>query len=431
MEDVWGLVVHYVPRAVCAFGANLDSGNIKEGDDVYFECSIQANPAVSRVSWRHHERALVHNVSEGVIVSNQSLVLQRVTRTQAGRYACLAHNAVGAGLSNTLTLDVKYAPVCSPGQVTSYAVERYEDAEVTCSVEANPIQESFQWTFNNTADTIDVPHGRFSTLASHSVITYTPMTAFDYGTLLCWATNEIGDQKEPCVFHIVPAGKPEPPGNCTLGARTRTSVRVQCVAGSSGGLPQHFLLQARSQAPQHHHQLNFTSTSPEFYVEGLQVEGKYQLLMRAVNDKGSSSATQLTVASSGTNNSVYQLHDGPLEAEVRDGGQTGVGSDGGAAGTNHTASLFPSLALPSLFMGALGTGSGLVFVVIVSLLCVAYHKRRVSHQPGPLADPLHHTEARDTPRGASKCTLTSPTLTPEHHITCLERDMQVSLLWPH
>jgi len=29
----------------------------------------------------------------------------------------------------------------------------------------------------------------------------------DYGTLLCWATNEIGDQSEPCVYTIVPAGE--------------------------------------------------------------------------------------------------------------------------------------------------------------------------------------------------------------------------------
>lgn len=29
----------------------------------------------------------------------------------------------------------------------------------------------------------------------------------DYGTLLCWASNEIGDQMEPCVYTITPAGK--------------------------------------------------------------------------------------------------------------------------------------------------------------------------------------------------------------------------------
>ena len=50
----------------------------------------------------------------GVIVSNMSLVLQGVTREQAGRYSCHAHNEVGDAGSATLRLDVKckYEAVC-------------------------------------------------------------------------------------------------------------------------------------------------------------------------------------------------------------------------------------------------------------------------------------------------------------------------------
>ncbi|XP_042205382.1 nephrin-like [Homarus americanus] len=265
LEDSYNLTVNYIPKATCSFGSSLNSGNIKEGDDVYFECTIEANPRVTHVSWRHNDAELVHNVSAGIIISNQSLVLQKVYRAQAGRYSCHAHNLVGDGASNSLRLDVKYAPVCSLGQVTTYAVGRYEDAEVTCSVDANPVQESFQWTFNNTADTIDVPQGRFTSTKSHSVITYTPMTSLDYGTLLCWATNAIGSQRDPCVFHIVPAGKPDSPSNCTVGLGTSTSVKLKCVAGGSGGLPQHFHLQASLHQGQH--TFNFTSHAlPVFQV---------------------------------------------------------------------------------------------------------------------------------------------------------------------
>ena len=32
-------------------GTSLDPENIKEGDDVYFECHINANPDVQRVLW--------------------------------------------------------------------------------------------------------------------------------------------------------------------------------------------------------------------------------------------------------------------------------------------------------------------------------------------------------------------------------------------
>ncbi|XP_069951905.1 nephrin-like isoform X2 [Cherax quadricarinatus] len=402
MEDSWHLDVHYVPKVRLRYGASLDAESVKEGDDVYFECFVEANPPASRISWRHDNWEISQNVSGGVILSNQTLVLQRLLRTQAGQYSCYAHNTEGVGTSNTLTLDVKYAPVCSPGQVTSYAVERYEDAEVTCSVEANPVQKSFQWTFNNTADAIDVPRGRFTSSSNPSVITYTPMTSLDYGTLLCWAFNEIGTQREPCVFHIVPAGKPEPPWNCTVSGVSRTSVRVGCEAGNSGGLPQHFLLQATSL--HHHHQgglhhLNFTgSVSPEFYVTGLQEGGKYQLVVRAVNDKGTSSGTLLTVTSIGTNGSLYQVHDGPLEAEVRESGQTSVTQDIPA---DRVETHWGPLALSSLMLGALGMVSGLLLLAVLVLVFVTIRsstngggRRRIARlrtqQLLPLSETLCH-----------------------------------------
>ncbi|XP_050703985.1 nephrin-like [Eriocheir sinensis] len=447
------LAVQYMPSAWCSFGSSLDWANIKEGDDVYFECSIDANPPVTRVTWRHNDAPLGHNVSAGIIVSNQSLVLQRVVRAQAGRYSCLAHNAVGTSASNTLRLDVKFAPVCSPGQVTTYAVSRYEDAEVTCSVDANPLQESYQWTFNNTADTIDVPQGRFTSLSSHSVITYTPMTPLDYGTLLCWATNPIGTQKLPCVFHIVPAGKPEPPTNCTvLGGGVR-EVRVRCEAGASGGLTQHFLLTA---SPTHlsaphlsnPQPLNLTALEePEFLVEGLAVGGRYQLRVRAVNDKGMSEPAVLTVSSRSTNGTLYQLYDGPSEAEVRDGGKSPHGGeDEDEEGSDDP--ILGALEIPSVLAAALGAGCGLILLGLLLILLLIFRGRRrrrregQAHQTTPSPSSSSSSLApgrclslrgkgeskgraaasRATP---SRSESTAAMLSPGHGDTCLERDMQV------
>ncbi|KAK8719492.1 hypothetical protein OTU49_014006, partial [Cherax quadricarinatus] len=181
LEQKLALVVFYVPEAVVRLGSSLLSHSIKEGDDVYFECSIQANPRAYKVTWQHNGRQLQHNITAGVIVSNQSLVLQRVTRRHGGSYTCSASNIEGDGFSKPITLDIKYAPVCAPGQLTTYGVARHEDAEVTCRVAANPPADSFKWTFNNTADTIDVPPGRFTSAPTYSIITYTPMTELDYG----------------------------------------------------------------------------------------------------------------------------------------------------------------------------------------------------------------------------------------------------------
>ena len=53
------------------------------------------------------ENPLLHNVHEGIIISNMSLVLQDVKRHQSGIYTCVAHNIEGDGVSNPMTLNIR------------------------------------------------------------------------------------------------------------------------------------------------------------------------------------------------------------------------------------------------------------------------------------------------------------------------------------
>lgn len=53
----------------------------------------------------------------------------------------------------------------------------------------------------------------------------------DYGTIMCWADNAVGQQKEPCVFHVIAAGKPDTPYNCTLINQTSDGLEVDCTEG--------------------------------------------------------------------------------------------------------------------------------------------------------------------------------------------------------
>lgn len=50
---------------------------------------------------------ITHNVSAGIIQSNQSLVLQRLTKTSSGQYTCAASNTHGRSSSNAVQLSVK------------------------------------------------------------------------------------------------------------------------------------------------------------------------------------------------------------------------------------------------------------------------------------------------------------------------------------
>ena len=99
-----------VPSGTLTLGSSLNASNIKEGDDVYFECSVRASPAPYKITWRHNGRELSHNVAKKVIISNQSLVLQKVTRADTGVYTCTAHNSEGDGVSNSINLNIKCKP---------------------------------------------------------------------------------------------------------------------------------------------------------------------------------------------------------------------------------------------------------------------------------------------------------------------------------
>ncbi|XP_029676746.1 hemicentin-2-like isoform X1 [Formica exsecta] len=232
MEQGWKLNIYHEPVVTLELGSNLNSSAIREGIDVYFECNIKSNPWVYKVSWRHNGNPLYHNPTTGTIISNQSLVLQSVTRSRAGIYTCIGNNQEGDGESNPLNLDIKFAPVCQHGQTRVFGVAKHESANIPCELEANPPEVSFTWKFNNTMEAVDIPQAKVISDRTHSTVSYEPINELDYGTLLCWGNNDQGSQLEPCVFHIVPAGErlaqPPSPENCTIREESRTTVRVSC-----------------------------------------------------------------------------------------------------------------------------------------------------------------------------------------------------------
>lgn len=71
----------------------------------------------------------------------------------------------------------------------------------------------------------------------------------DFGTIMCWADNNVGQQKEPCVFHLIAAGKPEAPTNCTVVNQTSDSLEVYCLEGEYEQLQRLDSLQAVANLP--------------------------------------------------------------------------------------------------------------------------------------------------------------------------------------
>ncbi|XP_043258018.1 hemicentin-1-like [Colletes gigas] len=323
LEDKWRLDVQYQPVVTLKMGENLNPDDIKEGDDVYFECSVRANPKVYKLAWFKNGKELKNNSTAGIVLSDLSLVLQRITRYSAGDYTCLAANSEGKTASNPVTLQIMYTPVCKEGrsEVVVGALKQ-ETVSLVCSVESHPAPLTFHWTFNNSGELVEVPHSRYSHVPAPetpsvaeslkeyqqfhgSRLNYTPATEMDYGTVACWATNQVGKQRAPCLFQVIAAGRPYPLHNCSatemsapldaeeLSAKSGTGLQVRCLEGYDGGLPIYsYQLEVVADEDGGPILLNRTipvnPNGPAFEVAGLTTGRSYRLFLYAINAKGRS-----------------------------------------------------------------------------------------------------------------------------------------------
>nr|XP_029724691.1 contactin-1a-like [Aedes albopictus] len=166
-------------------------------------------------------------------MSSTALALQAVTRHQAGNYTCIASNVEGDGESNTVDLKVMYKPICRPDQKKIYGVARNEAAEILCQVDAYPAPESFKWSFNNTAETIDMPQSGYRVHTEQaSTLTYTPVKEQDYGTIMCWGGQRRRTAAGAMCVPFDCRWQTEMPYNCSLVNQTSESLEVNCGEGN-------------------------------------------------------------------------------------------------------------------------------------------------------------------------------------------------------
>ncbi|XP_071744749.1 neural cell adhesion molecule 2 isoform X2 [Lepeophtheirus salmonis] len=288
IEDVVQVAVMYPPSLSLRLGRSLNAEDIKEGADVYFECHIESNPSVKKIQWVHGDKPLYHNVSDGVILSNFSLVIQRITRSRAGEYKCLASNPHGQGMSNPVSLQVKYRPVCAGTGPTVFGVPKESNVTVKCELSSNPPVTKFRWWFNSSGKAVNVLSTKYKHHGSISIVQYKPDSDLDYGTLSCLGINDIGRQVEPCSFKITPVSRPNAPGNCTLNNQTADLLIVSCTASYNGGNGQEFILEVYDMITDRLIQNVSNPQVPLFRLGNFRNENLVMFKVYSVNQRGKS-----------------------------------------------------------------------------------------------------------------------------------------------
>ncbi|XP_053600327.1 nephrin-like isoform X1 [Plodia interpunctella] len=358
LETTMKLNLHYVPIVSLQLGSKLNPNDIEEGDDVYFECVVRANPPAYKVVWEHNGELMIHNQRAGVIAGSAHLALQGVARDQAGKYACIASNVEGDGKSPPVSLQVIYKPVCTNTMTAIVGAAFNEAAKVTCEVNAFPPPKNFQWTLNNSLGTIELDPGKYTIdSAGRSILTYTPASEADYGSLSCRATNLAGQQIEPCRYTLLPAVRPDPPFNCTSLNLTDDSVELRCVAGYDGGLHTIYFVEAYESGSLI---ANTSTPTPVWKLRGLGSGKTLKLIFYAHNARGRSEITTLRV------NTLSRL---ALHTEAK---------------TINSSTMDTSWALGIIA----GTGGTLAVVTVIALLA-----RRRHHQPMQYEAPLQTVKA--------------------------------------
>ncbi|KAJ0172067.1 hypothetical protein K1T71_012040 [Dendrolimus kikuchii] len=223
LEDSFKMSVVYRPVLTMSLGSTLNPNDIKEGDDVYFECNIKSNPKEHRISWYHNDHQVSQNMSSGVFISTKSLVLQRVTRQDGGLYTCRAANQMGESSSQPVYLRVQYTPVCAQPTPLLLGARLDEPLRVRCTVSADPADVTFYWQFNNSGESFQVSPARYARKIGK--------LKWQSASYICRGTN----------------ARPSPPRNCTAQRVLKSNdayLVVKCIAGYDGGLTQHFTLDA-------------------------------------------------------------------------------------------------------------------------------------------------------------------------------------------
>ncbi|KAG8196895.1 hypothetical protein JTE90_027603 [Oedothorax gibbosus] len=289
LDDHRVLNIHHVP--VLSVTVGTPRANIVEGDVVYFDCNIAANPPVTEVGWRFNEEPLYTNVYAGIKIQNQSLLLHKISRKYSGNYSCVAANSEGEGVSEGVSIDVHYVPYCAPNQKSSYGIPLRESVAIECSVEANPEQVKFHWYLNNTYR--QIPLKSFTVNGTVSILEFTPKREKDYGHVMCVAENSVGMQKEACCFQVSPASVPQAVEDCTVTNETTTSAIISCNPGFDGGLQQAFHAELYSSFG-----LVTTATEesePVFELSSLPSGTSFIAVVFATNDRGRSNAVAFSV----------------------------------------------------------------------------------------------------------------------------------------
>uniref|UniRef100_A0AAZ3RBY2 Ig-like domain-containing protein n=1 Tax=Oncorhynchus tshawytscha TaxID=74940 RepID=A0AAZ3RBY2_ONCTS len=210
------LTVRYGPRNTSV--SVSPSGEIVEGSSVTLTCSSDANPPVQSYTWykKNGGHYQFSNVNTG-----PHHVFYLIKSSDTGEYYCEAWNAIKTGRSESINMDVKYAPKNTSVSVSpSGEIVEGSSVTLTCSCDANPPVDKYTWYKKNVT----------SPKASGQSYNITNIISEDRGEYYCEAENIISSNNSTALMIIV-AGKQTSVLTAAVGIIVVVLVLILCLSG--------------------------------------------------------------------------------------------------------------------------------------------------------------------------------------------------------
>ncbi|XP_030585822.1 B-cell receptor CD22-like [Archocentrus centrarchus] len=150
------------------------SKEIREGSSVTLTCSSDANPA-AKLSWYKKD-------GQTPLSNEQQLSFNSIRSSDSGEFYCTAENKLGRRTSESISVDVTYAPKAVTVSVSPTGeIKEGSSVTLTCSSDANP---AAKYTWYKKDD--------HKPLRENSQLSFSSIQSSDSGQYYCEAVNKVG-----------------------------------------------------------------------------------------------------------------------------------------------------------------------------------------------------------------------------------------------
>ncbi|XP_063796284.1 hemicentin-1 isoform X2 [Pseudophryne corroboree] len=173
------LTIHYRP----SFTELPTNVSLNEGEKLQLSCKATGSP-LPQITWANKDRIIIAPAGRSKLLND--LVIERVSKQDAGTYTCIAENIVAA-INTTVYVFVKDPPVIVEIHNANQSVPLGSSIILHCTVRGNPTPK-IEWSKKGNGILFN---RRFKQFQNGSLAIYNTVNE-DAGDYTCVATNDAG-----------------------------------------------------------------------------------------------------------------------------------------------------------------------------------------------------------------------------------------------